>query len=212
MDCVPKMDCTPTRECTTANVCDQAEDCTPVRDCEVCALGACFDDPACAREKAAARYGCEVRKAGRKIECERLGTPAKTACESERAAEQASCEAQRSDKEACLRSRTARTPETGGNRKLCKTRWNSQRVSRCFRLHQRIRGSSFAGPTGGSGKYRRPGQPSNLASNMFLLILELTLRVNFRGTKGSTSRSDCLSGRLSSMRPWRLKFPGQAQR
>jgi hypothetical protein len=62
----------------------------------VCALGACFNDPACEREKMVARQNCEIRKAARVLECEHLGTPKKTACEAERAAKQASCETQKS--------------------------------------------------------------------------------------------------------------------
>jgi hypothetical protein len=93
MDCTPKIDCTPMRVCNAASICEQAEDCRATRDCQMCALGACFNDPACERIKNTTRYNCEVRKAVRKIECERLGAPAKVACEMERAAEKASCEA-----------------------------------------------------------------------------------------------------------------------
>jgi|GEM_PF-4718897 len=96
MDCTPKIDCTPIRNCGAATVCEQADDCRSTRDCQVCALGACFNDPACERIKATTKYNCEVRKAGRKIECERLGAPAKAACETERAAEMASCETRKS--------------------------------------------------------------------------------------------------------------------
>ncbi|MGE0008776.1 MAG: hypothetical protein AB7S92_24750 [Parvibaculaceae bacterium] len=94
--CAPKIDCTPRRDCTAADICEQSEDCRQARDCQVCALGACFNDPACERQKAAARYDCEVRKAGRKLECEQLGAPARIACETETAAQTASCEAQKS--------------------------------------------------------------------------------------------------------------------
>jgi hypothetical protein len=96
MDCTPQIDCTPMRDCGAASVCEQTDDCRSTRDCQVCALGACFNDPACERIKATARYNCEVRKAGRKLECERLGAPAKAACETERTAENASCEAGKS--------------------------------------------------------------------------------------------------------------------
>jgi hypothetical protein len=76
MDCTPRIDCTPRRDCSDANLCEQTDDCKSTRDCQVCALGACFDDPACDRIKAATIYNCEVRKAARKLECERMGAPA----------------------------------------------------------------------------------------------------------------------------------------
>ncbi len=98
IDCTPEIDCTPVRDCSIARSCGQAEDCTPTRDCQVCALGACFNDPACERGKMVARQDCEIRKAARTIECERFGTPKTTACEAERAAKQASCETQKSAK------------------------------------------------------------------------------------------------------------------
>lgn len=98
MDCTPRIDCTPRRDCGGDNHCEQADDCKATRDCQVCALGACFNDPACERIKANTTYNCEVRRATRKLECERIGAPAKAACETERAAEQASCETQKSSK------------------------------------------------------------------------------------------------------------------
>jgi hypothetical protein len=98
MDCTPRIDCTPRRDCGGDNHCVQADDCKATRDCQVCALGACFNDPACERIKANTTYNCEVRRAARKLECERIGAPAKAACETERAAEQASCETQKSSR------------------------------------------------------------------------------------------------------------------
>lgn len=98
VDCTPKIDCTPVRICDAAVACGRAEDCSQARDCQVCALGACFNDPACEREKAAAAYNCEVREATRKIECERLGAPQQALCARERAEERATCEAVRSGK------------------------------------------------------------------------------------------------------------------
>jgi hypothetical protein len=92
IDCAPNIGCTPKRDCSDENLCEQADDCKSTRDCQVCALGACFNDPACERIKNAAIYNCEVGRAGRKLDCERLGAPAKAACEIERAAELASCE------------------------------------------------------------------------------------------------------------------------
>jgi hypothetical protein len=96
VDCTPQVDCTPTKDCSTAKNCEQAEDCSSTRDCQVCALGACFNDPACEREKLVASQNCEIRRATRMITCERLGTPQRTACERDRAAEKASCEAGKS--------------------------------------------------------------------------------------------------------------------
>lgn len=98
MDCTPTIDCTARRDCGGANLCEQADDCKSTRDCQVCALGACFNDPACERIKANTKYNCEVRRAARKLECERIGAPAKAACETERAAEQASCETRKSSR------------------------------------------------------------------------------------------------------------------
>lgn len=98
VNCTPKIDCTPVRNCDAAITCGRSEDCTQARDCQVCALGACFNDPACEREKAVATYNCEVREATRKIDCERLGAPQQAVCARERAEEKATCEAAKSEK------------------------------------------------------------------------------------------------------------------
>ena len=99
INCGPKIDCTPKRDCSDANLCEQPDDCVSTRDCQVCALGACFNDPACERIKATTIYNCEVRRAARKLECESVGAPAKPACEAERATEQASCETRKSSRQ-----------------------------------------------------------------------------------------------------------------
>ncbi len=99
IDCAPNIDCTPTRDCSDANLCEQTDVCRSTRDCQVCALGACFNDPACERIKAAEIYDCEVTKAGRKLECERIGAPAKVACEVEKAATTAMCEMRKSSRQ-----------------------------------------------------------------------------------------------------------------
>src|SRR5262249_35755076 len=82
--------------CSIASTCDQAQDCGPARNCQVCALGACFNDPACQREKIIASHNCEVRRAARFLECQNSGAPQRSACERQRAELQAICEIEKS--------------------------------------------------------------------------------------------------------------------
>jgi hypothetical protein len=104
MDCTPQIDCRPTKDCSTASVCNQSEDCRSTRNCQVCALGACFNDPACEREKIVAGQNCEVRKALRVIACQQLGAPQRAACERERAEDRALCEAGKSERKLACES------------------------------------------------------------------------------------------------------------
>ncbi|MGE3875511.1 MAG: hypothetical protein AB7F74_21365 [Parvibaculaceae bacterium] len=97
LDCTPEIDCTPTKDCSAARNCRKTDDeCRQARDCRVCALGACFNDPACEREKTGAQYDCEVGQALRMIKCELDGASDQSVCERERAGERAVCETRKS--------------------------------------------------------------------------------------------------------------------
>ena len=136
INCTPEIDCTPTKDCSAVNVCDQVEDCSSTRNCQVCALGACFDDPACEREKLVASHNCEVRKATRMIACQRVSTPLKTACETQRAADQTSCESGKSAKKlACEASKEdmEKLAKAGNLASLAVTVRGSADISLCMK-------------------------------------------------------------------------------